>query len=104
MGTRIVLQNLSIMQETSILVSPLFTGISSFLVGQIIHSGLSISETFQAFSIYCSGAATVFYLIYLFKGRKLESVRIEKVEKERAAEMGSNEEDNDEDFKTSSYL
>ena len=91
------------MQETSILVSPLSTGISSFLAGQIIHSGLSISETFQAFSIYCSGAATVFYLIYLFKGRKLERVRIEKVEKERA-EIGSKEEDNDKDFKTSSYL
>jgi hypothetical protein len=73
------------------------------LAGQIIHSGLSISETFQAFSIYCSGSATVFYLIYLFKGRKLESVRIEKVEKERA-EIGSYEEDNDEDLKTSSYL
>ena len=64
---------------------------------------MSISETFQAFSIYCSGAATVFYLIYLFKGRKLERVRIEKVEKERA-EIGSKEEDNDKDFKTSSYL
>ena len=98
-----VIQSLSVMQETNISVSPLFTGISSFLAGQIIHSGLSISETFQAFSIYCSGAATVFYLIYLFKGRKLERVRIEKVEKERA-EIGSNEEDNDEDFKTSSYL
>ena len=98
-----VLQHLSIMKETSILVSPLFTGISSFLAGQIIHSGLSISETFQAFSIYCSGAATVFYLIYLFKGRKLESVRIEKVEKERA-EIGSNEEDNDKDIRASSYL
>ena len=91
------------MQETSILVSTLSTGISSFLAGQIIHSGLSISETFQAFSIYCSGAATVFYLIYLFKGRKLERVRIEKVEKERA-EIGSKEGDNDKDFKTSSYL
>ena len=84
-------------------ITPFFTGISSFLAGQIIHSGLSISETFQAFSIYCSGAATVFYLIYLFKGRKLERVRIEKVEKERA-EIGSKEEDNDKDFKTSSYL
>ena len=64
---------------------------------------MSISETFQAFSIYCSGAATVFYLIYLFKGRKLERVRIEKVEKERA-EIGSKEVVNDKDFKTSSYL
>lgn len=60
-------------------------GISSFLAGQIIsHAGLNISETFQAFSIYCSSAATIFFIIYIVKGRKLEVIRIEKVEKERA--------------------
>ena len=87
------------------LISVIFTGISSFLAGQVMsYTGLSISLTFQAFSIYCSSAATLFYLIYLIKGRKLESIRIKEVETERMKLENMEEKSTDEVSTISTYL
>ena len=68
------------------------------------YTGLSISQTFQAFSIYCSSAATFFYMIYLIKGKKLESNRIKEVETERMKMDNMEEKSSDEVSTISTYL
>ena len=61
------------------------------MAGQVIsHTGLTISETFQAFSIYCSSVSTIFFVVYLLKGKDLEAIRIEKVDHQRRHELERN--------------
>jgi hypothetical protein len=50
-------------------------GASSFIVGQLISHpslDLDIPDVFKIFAVFSAAVATVFYVLYLMVGRKLE--------------------------------
>ena len=58
-------------------------GISSFLGGQILQLGISLSELFVYSAIFCSAWEMIFYSIYILYGRFIDKKLIEKNEAKR---------------------
>ena len=74
-------------------------GISSFLGGQILQLGISLSELFVYSAIFCSAWEMIFYSIYILYGRFIDKKLIEKNEAKRLEMEGENVKSGDTELK-----
>ena len=62
-------------------------GSASFIAGQLIDkTPLTLELVFQIFAGFCAVAATIFYIIYLIVGRRLEKELLEELAKQQPQE------------------
>ena len=72
-------------------------GISSFVGGQILELGISLTDLVVYTSIFCATWATMFYCIYVLFGRSIDKILIEKNEAKRLEMERENNKSSDTD-------
>ena len=70
-------------------------GISSFVGGQILELGISLTDLVVYTSIFCATWAIIFYCIYVLFGRSIDKILIEKNEAKRLEMEGENNKSGD---------
>ena len=72
-------------------------GISSFVGGQILELGISLTDLVVYTSIFCATWAIIFYCIYVLFGRSIDKILIEKNEAKRLEMERENNKSSDTD-------
>ena len=72
-------------------------GISSFIGGQILELGISLTNLVVYSAIFCAVWASIFYSIYVLFGRSIDKILIEKNEAKRLEMERENNKSSDTD-------
>ena len=70
-------------------------GIASFVGGQILEMGISLTNLVVYSAIFCAIWASIFYSIYILFGRSIDKILIEKNEAKRLEMEGENNKSGD---------